>query len=157
MTQRVYIETTIPSYLTARPTRDVVHTARIELTREWWNDRRSLFDLYTSQFVLDESAAGDPDAAQRRMEAMQGIPLLPVTDLAVRLAEALVVGHALPEEAGTDALHVATATVHEMDILLTWNCRHLANGAILGAMSRLIRGCGYEAPVICTPEELMGE
>jgi hypothetical protein len=155
--KRVYLETTIPSYLTSRPSRDIIEAARQEITREWWEEHRQLFDLYVSQYVLDEAAGGDPDAARRRQRLLRGIPLLQTGEEVIELGEALLVKSAVPEKAAIDALHVAVATVHQMDVLLTWNCRHLANAERLGLIFRVIRDKGYEPPLICTPEELMGD
>jgi len=157
MPKHVYIETTIVSYLTARPTRDLIQAARQELTREWWETRRGGFDTFASQLVIDEAGDGDPDAAQRRLALLEGVPLLDLTDEATVLGAALVEEGIIPAKAATDALHVAVSAVHEVDILLTWNCRHLANGEILGEIFRLVRSRGCEPPIICTPEELMGE
>ncbi len=157
MKQRVYIETSVVSYLTARPSRDLIDAARQELTREWWNERKEAFDLYISQFVLDEAGDGDADAARRRLLLLEEIPLLETTQEVVALGKALVQEDVLPQKAAVDAFHIATATVHGMDVLLTWNCRHLANGEILGAVGRLVIAKGYDSPVICTPEGMMGE
>jgi len=155
--KRVYLETTIMSYLTARPGRDLIRAARQEVTRLWWAERSPDFDLYISQFVLDEAGEGDEDAARRRLLLLEGLPLLETTEQVVALGQALVQQDIMPQRAATDALHVAVATVHGMDVLLTWNCRHLANAELLGDIARLIRSRGYEPPVICTPDELMGE
>lgn len=157
MKKRVYLETTFISYLTARPSRDLIQAARQELTREWWERRRDDFELYISRFVVDEAAGGDPDAAEKRLQILNDLPQLAVTEEAILLGENLIREGALPEKSATDGLHIAVATVHEMDVLLTWNCRHLANAEILGVVNRFIRSKGFEAPIICTPEELMGE
>ncbi len=157
MPKRVYLETTIMSYLTARPGRDLIRAARQEVTRLWWDERSPDFDLYISQFVLDEAGEGDEDAARRRLLLLEELPLLETTEQVVALGQAFVQQDIMPQRAATDALHVAVATVHGMDVLLTWNCRHLANAELLGDIARLIRSKGYEPPVICTPDELMGE
>jgi len=157
MKKRVYIETTIPSYLTARRSRDLIQLARQEITREWWERRREHFELYISQFVLDEIEGGDPDAAARRLELLDGLPLLVTTEEVVELGQAIVREGILPPKCITDAFHVSAATAQQMDILLTWNCRHLANGETMGQLARFIRSKGFESPVICTPGELIGE
>ena len=157
MAKRVYIETTIANYLVARPSRDLILAAHQEVTRHWWENRREQFDLYVSQFVLDESGDGDPEAAARRLELLDGLGLLPLSDEVFDVANGLVKAGLLPAKAQADAVHIAVATVHEMDVLLTWNCRHLANAAILGGIGRRLRGLGYEAPIICTPDDLVGE
>ncbi|WP_437906746.1 type II toxin-antitoxin system VapC family toxin [Sorangium sp. So ce327] len=156
MKPRLYLETTIVSYLTARPSRDLVQAAHQQVTREWWASRDD-FTLFISQFVLDEAGAGDGDAAARRLDALRGATLLDITEEAILLASNLVVGGGLPAKARVDALHVAMAAVHGMDFLLTWNCKHIANAATRERIEELCRVDGFEPPVICTPLELPKE
>ncbi|WP_437756547.1 type II toxin-antitoxin system VapC family toxin [Sorangium sp. So ce1389] len=156
MRPRLYIETTIVSYLTARPSRDLVLAAHQHITREWWASRDD-FTLFISQFVLDEAAAGDGDAAARRLDALLDATLLDITEEAILLASNLVAGGGLPAKARVDALHVATAAVHGMDFLLTWNCKHIANAATRDRIEELCRADGFEPPIICTPLELPKE
>ena len=124
---------------------------------EWWNRRRVDFDLYTSALALEEAADGDETAAERRLAVLRNIPLLGLTTDVAELAKALVVEGPLPEKAVDDATHLAAATIHGMDLLLTWNCKHLANSELTEPISDMIRVKGYRPPVICTPETLMGE
>jgi predicted nucleic acid-binding protein len=152
----VYIETSIVSYLTARPSRDLLVAAHQQLTVAWWDQQRSHYELFTSQVVLAEARAGDPDAAQRRVAVLEHLPLLDVTDAAITLAAALVSGQALPAQAAQDALHVAVACVHGIEYLLTWNCAHLANARLRSRIEQICREAGYVPPIICTPEELEG-
>jgi hypothetical protein len=153
MKPRVYIETTVPSYLMAWPSRDLVRAAHQQITREWWANRGA-FELYTSRLVVQECQAGDSQAAADRLEAMAGIPLLEQTPDAASLAEALLEGVPLPERAAADALHIAIAAVHGLDYLLTWNCTHIANVTFRPQIEAVCRAAGYEPPLICTPEEL---
>ncbi len=152
----VYIETSIVSHLAARPSRDLITAAHQQLTALWWDRRRQEFDLYVSQLVLDEAAAGDLDAAQRRGAILETLPLLDITDEVTSLAAALVRGVPLPPRAGADALHIAVAACHGMDFLLTWNCAHIANAELRPLVERVCRERGYVAPVLCTPDEFMG-
>jgi hypothetical protein len=152
----VYLETTVPSYLTAWPSRDLIRAGHQQITKEWWQTRRAGFDIYISQFVLDEAAAGDPEAVRERMTALQGLPLLDLTDEVVDLAGALKTSLALPQKAVTDAAHIAVAAVHGMHFLLTWNCTHIANAEMFVSIERACQERGFSCPVICTPEELMG-
>jgi predicted nucleic acid-binding protein len=154
--RQVYLETSIVSYLAARPSRSLIMAAHQEVTRQWW-ERRQRFELYISQLVLNEAAGGDSAAARRRLALVRGMRQLPVTPEVIDLGHALVMDGMLPPKAAIDALHIAVATVHDMDILLTWNCRHLANAELLGELARYLRGKGYEMPVTTTPEELMGD
>ncbi len=156
MRPTVYVETTIPSYLTAWASRDLVRAAHQQITREWWA-RRGAFDLYSSRLVLQECQGGDAQAAADRLAALAGIPLLEQgADVAV-LAEALMRGVPLPEKAAADSLHIATAAVHGMQYLLTWNCTHIANVAFRPQIEAVCRAAGFEPPLICTPEELPTE
>jgi len=155
MRPAVYIETTIPSYLTARPSRDIVFMANQQITREWWDRRRVDFDLFVSQFVLDEAEVGDPDAAARRLEILRDLPVLEVDESCRHLALALLDGVPLPPKAKTDALHIAVAAANGVDYLLTWNCAHLANAALRSRIESICEACGVAPPAICTPQELM--
>lgn len=153
MKPRTYIETTIVSYLTARTTRDLVQAAEQELTQEWWAGRHA-FELCASQLVLDEAAAGDAAAAQRRLAALVEVSLLDTTDEAIALGRRLLAAGGLPAKAAADALHIAVAAVHGLDYLLTWNCTHIANARTRGKIEALCRDAGYEPPMLCTPREL---
>lgn len=157
MKPKAYIETSIISYYTARPSRDLVVAAHQEITHEWWDNQRSNYNLYTSQVVHDEAGAGDPEAAAKRIQALQGIELLDVNDRAAELAEKLLTENCLPKKAAEDALHIAIAAIHRMNYLITWNCKHIANALMRSAIEEVIRQNGYLPPVICTPEELLGE
>jgi predicted nucleic acid-binding protein len=154
---RIYIETTVVSYLTALPSRDLIVAAHQQITHEWWESHsRGGFDLYVSQAVVREAAAGDENAARRRLLAVEGLPLLDVTREAEALADRLVTSRVIPASAAEDALHIALAAVHGMDYLLTWNCKHLANAALRSEVETLLVAEGYRPPIICTPEELTG-
>jgi len=153
---KVYVETSVPSYLTARKSRDLIVVAHQTVTRRWWR-RRNRFDLYCSQLVLREAGAGDSEAVQRRLGALKGVPLLDINDAAKVLAAAIARAAALPKKATEDALHIALATVHGMDYLITWNCKHIANAEIRNILGAVAYDHGYGVPVVCTPEELMGE
>ena len=157
MPRRIYIETTIPSYLTARPSRDIVQAARQQLTREWWDVERRNYDLCISQIVLDEAAVGDAEAAQRRMAVIDTLPLLDLTFEVDGLAETIMQSGLLPASASRDAVHIAVTAVHQVHFLLTWNCRHIANATIFRDLQHIIMSAGYDVPVICTPEELLGD
>jgi hypothetical protein len=152
----VYLETTIISYLVARPSQSVRLAAHQEITREWWAKRRVEFDLFISQVVFDEAAGGERAKAEERLALLAGLPLLDVDEEAAYLARSLTTRGPMPLKAERDALHVAVAAVHEMDFLLTWNCKHLANAEMAERVDCIILRHGYKPPRICTPEELMG-
>jgi predicted nucleic acid-binding protein len=153
MKPRVYLETTLPSYLTAWPSRDLVRAAHQQITREWWAGRDS-FELYTSRLVLLECQAGDAEAAAARLSSLDGIPLLEQTSEVATLAQSLISEVPLPERAAADAIHIAIAAFHGLDYLLTWNCKHIANVTLRPRIEAVCRASGYEPPLICTPEEL---
>lgn len=155
MPESVFIETTIPSYHVARRARDIVHAARQELTIEWWASRRSAYELYTSQPVLDEAARGEETMAVARIELLREIPLLTINEAVTSVAEKLIERGIIPERVADDALHISCAAVHGMDYILTWNCRHIANPHNQRRIRETLSAQGYEVPVICTPEEFL--
>lgn len=157
MRAKVYIETSVVSYLTARPSRDVVAAAHQQISLDWWERRRNDFDLVASLHVINEAGLGNPEMAQRRLALLAGIPLLQVTETAQELAVAIVKKGLLPQTAYPDALHIATAAVHQIDYLLTWNCTHIANAEILPRVALIAERFGLTLPYICTPEELLGD
>jgi predicted nucleic acid-binding protein len=157
MAPRVYVETTLVSYLTARPSRDVVMAGHQQSTHEWWDQSRADYELCTSQLVLQEAGAGNPEAAEERLQILRAMVLLDTTKEAVILAEELVRARALPEKAADDALHIAIAANQKIPYLLTWNCRHLANATMRPVIDAVCASKGYKAPIICTPEELRKE
>jgi predicted nucleic acid-binding protein len=153
----VYVETSILSYLTARPSRDLLAAAHQQVTREWWDGRRGRFEVFISPLVEQEARRGDPAAAQRRVEALHGLAMLEIVEDAYDLAVALIAEGALPPSAEEDATHIAMAAVHGIDYLLTWNCRHIDNAETKPIVRSVCATRGYTCPEICTPEELMGE
>jgi hypothetical protein len=154
--EKVYVETSVLSYLTARKSRDPIVVAHQAVTRRWWR-RRKRFDLYCSQVVLREAKAGDAEAVRRRLAAVNEVPLLDISDPVKALAGVIAKVAALPKKAAEDALYIGLATVHGMDYLLTWNCRHIANAELRKTLAGVAYDHGYGAPVVCTPEELLGE
>jgi predicted nucleic acid-binding protein len=156
MRPTVCIETTVISYLVARPGRDLVSAANQQLTREWWNERRSEFDLFVSQMVVREASTGNPQYSALRLAALTDIPSLDITPETLALADALLRSGAIPAKVPEDALHIAAAAYHGMDYLLTWNARHIANAQARRVVANVCLARGYELPIICNPGELMG-
>jgi hypothetical protein len=157
MKMRVYVETSIFSFLTSKPSRNILSAAWQSLTIEWWETRRDDFDLFISELVREEGQRGDPDAAAKRIAAMKDIPFLHMTEAAALLAKKLVFPGPLAPKAADDALHLALSAIHKMDFLLTWNCRHIDNAEIKPKVRKIINTQGYDMPEICTPQELRGE
>ena len=157
MQPRLYLETTIPSYLVARRSRDLRLAADQETTQEWWEQRRHNFDLFVSDLVLREARRGDTQFAAARLEKLRGIAILSASPAAEQLAERLLRDGIIPHIAADDATHLGIAAAHRMDFLLTWNCRHINNRALERRIERACLACGLTCPVICTPTELMEE
>ncbi len=157
MKSKVYIETSVISYLTARLSRDLIIAGHQQITQEWWEFRRKNFGLYVSQLVVNEAGRGDREAAEKRLSLLKDVPLLQFNDKIADFAQKIVSDKIIPEKAAEDAIHIAVATIHKMDYLVTWNCSHIANAELRRKISKLGAECGYEMSVICTPEELMGE
>ena len=154
-TPRVYVETSIVSYLTARPARDIVIAGRQQATRDWWATAPTRFDLVISQLVREEAAIGDPSAARARLAALGPLPALAAPEEARELSRRLVDSAAVPKQAARDATHVAIAAVHGVEFLVTWNFRHIANAVARPRIESVCRRTGVEPPVLCTPEELV--
>ena len=155
MKPALYVETSVVSYLTARPSRDLVAAARQQLTAAWWADRRSGYDLFISPLVLEEAALGDSDAAAARLAVLQGLDVAAPLPEADALAEALLSEVPLPAKAAADAVHIAVATVLGAEYLLTWNFKHIANPVLREQIAQTCRKLGYEPPTLCTPEDLL--
>ena len=155
--EKVYIETSIISYLTSRPSRDVVIAGHQQTTLDWWEVQRRQFELVASQLVIREASAGDATFAQQRLEALKGITLLATSEAALTLAQVLVERGPLPQKAAADALHIAIAVTNGIEYLLTWNCKHIANASMRGQVERLCRMQGYEPTIICTPDQLWND
>jgi len=156
MKPKIYLETTVISYLAGKLNRDLIIAAHQELTREWWENRSKKFASFISQLVIQELKQGDKQAAQRRIQVIENIPVLELNDRVRALAHELMEKKIMPRKAVEDALHIAIATVHGMDFLVTWNCKHIANAEMRHGISIVCYDQGYELPIICTPEELMG-
>ena len=157
MKPRVYVETSIVSYLTARPARDIIIAGRQQSTRDWWSVAPRRFELVISEFVREEAAAGDDDAARSRLAALSSLPVITTTADVTRLAQALVDAAAVPERAAQDAVHIAIAAVHRIPFLVTWNFRHIANAAARPRIEAVCRDGGIDPPLLCTPEQLVAE
>jgi len=153
----VYIETSIVSYLRQKPSSQVVAAARQILTHQWWADERQNYELVTSQYVIDEASGGDSVLALERLELLDGVPLLPDAPEIPQIAQRIMSLGILPPNAQVDALHISAAAHHRIQYLLTWNCKHIANAKILPRIHAVLGSLGIPIPIICTPEELLGD
>ena len=151
-----YLETSYVSFLTGWVSKNEWVAVQQAATVRWWEQERPKWHVVVSQTVVDEVLAGDPEAVKRRMDILKGTDVLETTEEARGLADALIQAHALPEKARTDALHVAMAAIREADVLLTWNCRHIANPVMLPKIYSTLEKAGYKCPAIATPLQLLG-
>lgn len=152
----VYIETSIISHASARPSSDLQIAAIQYQARTWWSTERPNFELVTSQLVIDEASAGDPSAAADRLRLLNGLATVPINDEVRSLARAILSASIMPAKAAADALHVAAAAVARVQYLLTLNCKHIANAHELPRVYRLLDNQGYGQLLICTPAEFLG-
>jgi hypothetical protein len=155
MPPSAYIETSIVSYLVARPSRDPIMAERQRQTRDWWENRRGEYWLFSSPYVLREVVVGEAAMAHDRVAALKHTTMLQTRPEVEFLAEVLVSRGPLPKKAKPDALHIALATVSDLDFLITWNLRHIANPRMYATIERLCRERGYRPPVLCTPQTLL--
>lgn len=155
--ESVYLETTFISYLVARPSRDLLVAAHQQITQEWWTDRRHGFECSVSQVVIDEASLGGPQEVQKRLAVIGDLSVLEVTEDVEPLSWVILSSGVIPPRAVRDAAHVAVAAVNGIDYLLTWNCKHLANAQVTRRIALICDRFGQRMPVICTPEELMGD
>ncbi len=151
------METTIPSFLLAAPSRDLVASARQEITRAWWRQDHARFEVFVSQTVLDEAQKGSRSAARKRHEFLEPFQILATTHEVDRLAELYVRKHIVPDEKLGDALHLALASIYHMNFLCTWNLKHIANAFAIRRLRALNEEQALFTPEICTPEQLLGE
>ncbi|WP_417914888.1 type II toxin-antitoxin system VapC family toxin [Candidatus Electronema sp. JM] len=153
----VYIESSVISYMTARPSRDVITSARQAITFEWWDAYKDRFEIFISELVIEEISSGDMAAAQKRLLTVEDVPVLETTGQAVQLAKLLIAENAVPESCSEDAMHISIAAVHGMDFLLTWNFKHINNANTREKIAKIITKVQLKSPVLCSPEELVNE
>jgi predicted nucleic acid-binding protein len=155
MKKRIYIETTVVSYLTAKPSRDIMVAGHQDATRELWPDLSTKYETYVSALVFQEAKRGDPSQADIRLAAINPFPMLDIDDEARALAEKIILRRGVPAEYPEDALHIAVASVNGIEVVVTWNFAHLNNPFTRKMVRQIVEGEGYECPEICSPEELL--
>ena len=157
MKPTVYLETSVISYLTSEPSRDIIIAGHQQITHDWWNNHRQRFDLYVSEVVLKEIRLGNREMAKKRLDIVRDLPDLGLPEGIETLAESLITEGPLPSKAIDDALHISLAAVHEIDFILSWNCKHIANLFIQKDLAKILAKRGFRLPIIGTPESLMGD
>lgn len=155
--ETVYLETSFISYLVSKPSRDIIIAANQQLTAIWWNEHRYKFTCFTSELVLDEISMGDSTEVKKRSDIILGIFNLNISEDVDILAQKIIDSKVLPDKAARDAVHIAVACVNNINYLLTWNIRHIANAHIRRKIINIVEGSGYQIPIICTPLEMIGE
>lgn len=155
MKPRVYVETSVVSYLTGRLSRDVMVLGNQVATRDWWRDASQQFELVASPLVIDEASFGDPNASRDRLAVLESLAIIRPSEESEVLADELTDSHALPAKATQDAVHIAIAVVNGVEYLATWNFRHIANPANASRIDQVCRDAGYRPTTICTPRQLM--
>lgn len=155
MKESIYIETSVVSYYVSKPSRDIIVLAHQQITSEWWPKAVKRFDVYISEVVVEEAAAGNKESAEQRLNKLKGFPYLELTEKVEKIAQIYMEKLSIPKKALRDAAHLAVASVHNIDYLVTWNCVHLANGEIIKKLLKINEKLSIKTPVICTPEELM--
>lgn len=153
--ESIYLETTVVSYYTSKPSRDIVVLAHQEITRQWWSRALERYNIFISEVVIEEAGFGNSEAAKKRLEELKGFPHLKLNDKVEKMAQVYMENLEIPEKSFRDAAHLAVASVHDIDYLVTWNCTHLANGEVIKKLMKINESFGIHTPVICTPEELM--
>jgi len=155
MKESIYLETTVISYYTSKPSRDIIALAHQEITRQWWPIAIRRYEIFISEVVIEEASFGDPEAAKRKLEKLKNFPHLELNDKVEEIAQVYMERLGVPEKSFRDAAHLAIACVHNIDYFVTWNCAYLANGEIIKKLMKINESIGIHTPIICTPEELM--
>ena len=157
MKQSLYLETTIPSYLAARTSSNLVIAGRQAVTHDFWEDERHKYDLYISDYVIEECEKGDSVVAKKRLELLNGIDILRTTTQIKPLADVYMCILPISQKSRIDALHLAICSVYGIDVLLTWNCTHLGNDDTMRIAQKHNDAHGFSTPRIITPDFLVGK
>jgi predicted nucleic acid-binding protein len=153
--QKVYIETSVISYLTAKPSRDIVIAGHQKTTYDWWHKSKNKFDCFISDFVTQEASQGDKNAASLRLNMIKDLYILVVNEEIVQIAENYFKLLKIPDKAKLDTYHLAFAVWYNIDYLITWNCKHIANAINIKKINSFNLINNLWMPVFCTPHELM--
>ncbi|MEW5692807.1 MAG: type II toxin-antitoxin system VapC family toxin [Candidatus Hydrogenedentota bacterium] len=156
MKRKVYIETTIPSYYISRESHDIIIRAHQKITKNWWNNYKANYDLFISDAVSEEMSKGDIALAEKRVKLIEGITILHTSKDVERLAITYAKQFKFPKEKYFDCIHIAHTVIYQLDILLTWNCTHLANVETKIKLFNFNQKNHLKVPIICSPEELIG-
>ncbi len=154
---KLYLETSIVSYLVSRPSPDVIALSRQNTTRIWWDRNSHEYSIYVSSIILSESSQGDESVARKRLEILEKFPVLAISSQVEYVAGYYMEKGIVPVSNPGDALHLAFASIYGMDVLATWNFKHLANIRVRRLLRNINVNLNIPLPDICTPDELMGD
>ncbi|MCX6348093.1 MAG: type II toxin-antitoxin system VapC family toxin [Candidatus Aureabacteria bacterium] len=157
MKRKVYIDTTVVSYYTGRASRDVVIAGHQQSTQDFWPLLSMDLLPHVSALVVKEAGKGDPEEAQKRLDAIRSFSVLRTTSEAERLAQEILDGHGIPAEYPEDALHIAVAAMGGMEFIVTWNFAHMNNPFTKMMIRQAVENAGYECPEIVSPDAFLGE
>lgn len=155
MNEKVYVESSVISYYAAKPSRDLIVAAHQQITHEWWEIVRPQVECFVSPFVIQEISLGDEEAAKKRNNAIREFPVLEINREIQEIAQKYFVALTIPDKAKLDASHLAVAVWHEMDYVLSWNCKHIVSGRVKKVLENINDKLNLKTPILCTPEELM--
>ena len=155
MKESIYLETTVVSYFTAKISRDIIVLAHQEITQEWWPRAIKRFEVYISEIVVEEAGLGDIEAAKKRLAVLKDFSHLELTEKVEKMSQIYMEKLKITKKSARDAIHIAIASVHNVDYLVTWNCAHIANAEIIKKLMKINNSFGIHTPIICTPEELL--
>lgn len=153
--EQVYLETTIQSYLVSKESRDIIVLGHKELTKEWWLKNKNKYELFVSEIVIDEISQGNPDLIKERLEIIKEIKALKLTNEIENIASKYMEFFNFPDKLVRDIYHVSYCVFYNIDFLLTWNCKHIANAHFKIQLEKLNNKLKLYTPMICTPEELL--
>jgi len=156
MKQRVYIETSIPSFY-HEDREDAPAVARREWTCEWWDNYYQDYEVVSSVAVLEELMEGEYLKKEKCLDLLKNIPLLSIEQEVAEIVEVYITHKLMPNNPAGDALHLAIASFHKCDFLLTWNCKHIANANKINHIRRINTLLGLHIPNLVTPLEMLGE
>jgi len=156
-TNSVYIETTVISYLISRASTSLKLASEQLITQEWWQEVLPKMKPYISTFVVDEISLGDKSQALKRIEAVSRFEVLQETPEVKTLANLYLKELAIPAKSKVDAFHLAMASIFEIDFMVSWNCKHIANPFFQKKIESINNSFNLITPVICTPREMSGE
>lgn len=154
---KLYVETTVISYLVARPSNDASLVYRQQITRQLWEECADDYEFVVSDIVISEILRGDAETAQRRFDVVANLTILDISPDVDKLTQDLIDAGAVPHQARSDAQHITFAAVNSIDYLVSWNYKHIVNEIKRQLINEVCHAAGFQSPTICTPIEIIEE